>query len=147
VSALFKGSPDLIDEFKQFLPDPTGANPASNGMFGLLAGAGEIGRGEMDRERLDKKKASAVAADKGAPPKRKKRVHEEKTLPLKPVQQPKVGTALVAVLRPPSPCRYFRQSAQSTTMVANLSPSRRRTMRPLPCPPTRKMVVINLTTA
>jgi len=59
-------------------------------MFGLLAGAGEIGRGEMDRERLDKKKASAAAADKGAPPKRKKRTHEEKTLPLKPVQQPKV---------------------------------------------------------
>jgi paired amphipathic helix protein Sin3a len=97
VSTLFKGSPDLIDEFKQFLPDPTGANPASNGMIGLLAGVGEIGRGEMDRERLDKKKASAVAADKGAPPKRKKRAHEEKALPLKPVQQPKVGTAVFVI--------------------------------------------------
>ncbi len=93
-------------------------------MFGLLAGAGEIGRGEMDRERLDKKKASAVAVDKGAPPKRKKCTHEEKTLPLKPIQQPKVYAHsfrhIFDVLRSTP---FLRQSAQNTIMVANLSQS------------------------
>ena len=69
VSALFERYPDLIDAFKQFLPNPTGANPASNG---LLAGAGEIGRGKMNRERLNKMKASTVATKQGAPPRTKK---------------------------------------------------------------------------
>ncbi|KAF8323928.1 hypothetical protein DL93DRAFT_2070048 [Clavulina sp. PMI_390] len=89
VSALFQGAPDLIEEFKQFLPDPTSSNPsANNGLFGVLAGAGEIGRGEMDRERLDKKKATSAAADKATGQKRKKRGHEEKPVPPAKVVQP-----------------------------------------------------------
>ena len=65
VSALFERYPDLIDAFKQFRRNPTDANPASNG---LLAVAGVIGRGEMNRERLNKMKASTVATKQGAPP-------------------------------------------------------------------------------
>ena len=115
-------------------------------MFGLLAGAGEIGRGEMDRERLDKKKASAAAADKGAPPKRKKRTHEEKALPLKPVQQPKVRINRcrdrIEVL-PSMP--FSRRSVQSTITVASPSRSHHRITRLLLCLLTRRMVLTNLT--
>lgn len=36
VNHLFHGAPDLLDEFKQFLPDTTGAAPQSGGLFQMV---------------------------------------------------------------------------------------------------------------
>ena len=94
---MFQSAPDLIEEFKQFLPDPSGTVPSSGGIFGVLAGAREIDEGEI-REKDKKKGVGATVMDKsGGPPKRKKRVLEKEPILSKP-PQPKVRIIFYAPL-------------------------------------------------
>ena len=92
VTILFKSAPDLIDEFKQFLPDPNGSN---GGLFGVLAGAGasEMGKGDSDKDakRRGPIVTNVAIVDKsGIAPKRKKRVLDKET-----VAAPKPGQSKV----------------------------------------------------
>ncbi|KAF8336326.1 uncharacterized protein EI90DRAFT_3119621 [Cantharellus anzutake] len=83
VTQLFRNAPDLIEEFKQFLPDPSGASSSGGGLFSVLSSAREIDEGEL----RDKRKAGSGGVGNmdrtGAPAKRKRRVAEKEVIPPK----------------------------------------------------------------
>ena len=83
VTQLFRNAPDLVEEFKQFLPDPSGASSSGSGLFSVLSSAREIDEGELRDKRKVGSGGTGNADRSGAHAKRKRRVIEKEVVPPK----------------------------------------------------------------
>jgi paired amphipathic helix protein Sin3a len=101
VTILFKNAHDLLEEFKQFLPDTSGNVPASGGLFNMIAAATPSGTGNISMDVMDGKDkakkngtsggATTSTADKSAASQKRKKRALEKDL----AAAPKAGQSKV----------------------------------------------------
>ncbi|TIC00298.1 hypothetical protein E3Q18_01173 [Wallemia mellicola] len=139
VNHLFHGAPDLLDEFKQFLPDTTGNAPQSGGLFQMVGqmapqtapssvdltqsssrGIGRKGTPKID-DKVKKKRAptSETSQKQQSKTKKPKYVHREPSPQSQmshsmPLQQPSYSTAR---MEEPQPYLYESPSMRSATIV------------------------------
>jgi paired amphipathic helix protein Sin3a len=121
VTALFNDAPDLLDEFKQFLPDTSQPGSSGNGgLFGVLGQASNQPQKEKRKEEapLSKRRAAPQKDDVARPSKRGKKETPYAPRPTPPAQSTSKGPG--------------RKSGISQTEVLEVSSSRFEQLPPAP---------------